>query len=430
MTGACTMAVMPLLVAASPTVRPAMPVPTPIFSSSRRGGFRAVGAACAALGLGGCDRPPAGPPDASGGSAPAVENPARLTEWPLTRGGGDLSGRVACKVPRGPAVDWTFAAGAAVTSEAAMADGVVVFGDEDGNVHAVEFATRKELWLHKTEDTIEASPAIAGGRVFVGSNDGYFRALNLRDGKELWKIKGQEKFPTGAVIVSQPGVGEVVLVNGYDGSTRCLNPADGSERWTYPSADYINGSPAVLDGGLVAFGGCDAHVHVIRLTDGGLLRKIPTDAQIVRSMAGAGTWAYGINHADQLVAADTGTQALAWVYQNDDGQLLTSPGLDGQHVYVGSRDKHLHAVARSNGKPVWKFKTGGRVETPPLVFDDAVVIGSADGRLYAVDATGGDAVWRLDLGEAIAVAPVYAAERIIVGGNDGTLFVIRGGGGP
>ncbi len=83
--------------------------------------------------------------------------------------------------------------------------------------------------------------------------------------------------------------------------------------------------------------------------------------------------------------------------------------MDEERVYVGSRDKHLHAVDRLSGKLAWKFKTGGRVESSPLVFDDAVVFGSSDGRLYAVDKQDGHELWRLDLGEDLAVAPAFAA---------------------
>ena len=78
----------------------------------------------------------------------------------------------------------------------------------------------------------------------------------------------------------------------------------------------------------------------------------------------------------------------------------------------------------------WKFKTGGRVASSPLVFEDAVVFGSSDGRLYAVAKDDGRELWRLDLGEGLENAPAFAGGRIVIGGNDGTLFVIRGEAAP
>ena len=87
-------------------------------------------------------------------------------------------------------------------------------------------------------------------------------------------------------------------------------------------------------------------------------------------------------------------------------------------------------MERLSGKPAWKFKTGGRVESSPLVFDDAVVFGSSDGRLYALNPGDGSEIWRLDLGENLAAAPAFAAGRIVIGGAEGNVFVIQGGGTP
>lgn len=354
----------------------------------------------------------------------------RTQAWPMARGGRQLHGRVADRVPRQVAVEWTFAAKGAVTSEAAVSNGLVVFGTAEGAVVAVDLATRKQRWRLETQDTVEATPAIAAGRVFVGSNDGWFRALDILTGNEVWQLKGQEKFPTGGVVVASPdGTGEWILVNGYDGVTHCLRTQDGSEVWKYEAENYINGSPAVLDGGLVAFGGCDARIHVIRLMDGSPVNQVVSDAQIIRSLAAWGGTLYGVNYANQLLACEAQAAKPAWVLDNDDSQFLTSTGLDEARVYVGSRDKSLHAVDRLSGKPVWQFKTGGRVESAPLVFDDAVVFGSSDGRLYALDKHDGREIWRLDLGENLASAPAFAAGRIVIGGGEGTLFVIRGGDG-
>lgn len=365
-------------------------------------------------------------------SEPPASEPTswQTQEWPMTRGGKELQGRVNDRVPQHPKVGWTFRVKGAVASEAAVAKGVIVFGSDDGMVHAVDLKTKQERWRKETKDAVEATPAIVADRVFVGSNDNTFRALDLMTGEELWRIDGEEKFPTGAVPFTSPdGGGEWILVNGYDGVSRCLRTKDGSEVWKHETQDYINGSPAILDGGLMAFGGCDSVIHVVRLKDGGAVNQVKSDAQIIRSLAAWSGTVYGVNHANQLFAADVKADTLTWLYENDDAQFLTIPAVDGERVYVGSRDKYLHAVDRLSGKPAWKFKTGGRVESSPLAFDDAVVFGSSDGRLYAVDKQDGGEIWRLDLGENLANAPAFADGKIVIGGGDGTMFVIEEGAG-
>ncbi|MCF7731930.1 MAG: PQQ-binding-like beta-propeller repeat protein [Akkermansiaceae bacterium] len=366
--------------------------------------------------------PPAEPPAAASAEVPWTP------DWPMSRGGGRLNGRVAGPAPRQPVIEWTFQNTAAITSEAAIAEGLIVFGDTEGGIQAVEVATRKRRWQVATKDAVEATPAIAGGRVFAGSNDGVFRALDVGDGHLLWSIEGGDKFPTGATLTTGPDAsGPVLLVNGYDGVSHCLRPADGSEVWRHETNDYINGSPVLLDGGRIAFGGCDARLHMLLLKDGSAVGELESEAQIIRSLAAWGRTLYGVNYANQLLAAAWDASGPAWLYEADGNQFLTSPAADEERVYVGCRDKHLYAVDRLTGKLRWKFKTGGRVASAPLVFDDAVVFGSSDGRLYAVAVADGMELWRLELGEDLAVAPSHAGGRIVIGGGEGTLFVIRGG---
>ena len=222
----------------------------------------------------------------------------------MTRGGPQLQGRVPGPVPRQPVVEWTYRAKGAVSSEAAVANGLLVFGTDEGNVVAVDWQTHQLRWSVATQDAVEACPAIAADRVLAGSNDGQLRALDLATGNELWHLKSEDKFPTGATLVDSPETNEPwALVNGYDGVTHCLRVKDGSEVWQHAADNYINGSPAILDGGLVVFGGCDSAIHLIRLKDGSDLSQLATDAQIIRSLACWGDRLYGVNYANQLLAA-------------------------------------------------------------------------------------------------------------------------------
>ena len=353
--------------------------------------------------------------------------PPELTDWPITRGSPSLQGRVAAAVPKAPVIDWTFQLKSPGTAEAAVSDGAILVGDAMGILYCIDFETRKLRWKMETGDTIQAAPAISNGKVFVGSGDMNFYALDLKTGEKLWAIDGSDKFSSAASVVSAPdGSGVWILVNGYDGITRCLREEDGSIVWKYETKDFINGTPAVIDGRLIAFGGCDQVIHILNLTDGKLVNKIETDAQITNSVATIGTTVYSGNHANQLVAAETDAEKLTWIYQANDFPFFTSPAVDDRNVYIGSRDKSLHAIKRSEGTGAWTFKTGGRVESSPIAFDDGIVFGSSDGRLYSANPADGTELWRLDLGEDLTASPVYAEGRIIITGGDGTLFVIKG----
>lgn len=372
--------------------------------------------------LAACDRPQTiGTVEPS----PADATPATLTDWPITRGGPQLQGRIEASIFRSPAVEWSLELPSPVVAEAAVAEGTIIVGDVMGFIYCIDFETRAIRWSFETGDTIQAAPAISNGRVFVGSGDASFLALNLVTGEKLWSIEGGEKFSSAASIVTAAdGTTEWILVNGYDGISRCLLASDGSEVWTYKTDDYINGTPAVIDDRLIAFGGCDKIIHIINLADGALVNEVVTDAQITNSVATSGTTIYSGNHANQLIATEAEADSLTWIYDGGSFPFFTAPAVDEANVYIGSRDKSLHAVNRTTGTRAWTFSTGGRVESSPLAFDNAIVFGSSDGRLYAVDPADGQEIWRLDLGEDLTASPAYAQGRLIIGGGGGTLFII------
>lgn len=350
---------------------------------------------------------------------------ASLTDWPITRGGPTLQGRVPSPCPQKPTIEWTFKMESSGTAEAAVADGVILVGDVIGNLYCIEIESQKLRWKFETGDTIQAAPAISNGKVFVGSGDHQLYALDLKTGEKIWTLEGNDKFPSAPTVVTSPdGKTEWVLINGYDGTTRCLVAENGSLVWTYKTDDYINGTPAIIDDRLVAFGGCDKVIHIINLADGKLINEVVTDAQITNSVATSGSTIYCGNHANQLVATEAQAEALTWTYEASDFPFFTAPAIDNKNVYIGSRDKSLHAITRADGKRAWTFPTGGRVESSPIAFDDAIVFGSSDGRLYAANPSDGRELWRLDLGEDLTAPPIYAHGRLIIAGGDGTLFVI------
>ncbi|MBK1826794.1 PQQ-binding-like beta-propeller repeat protein [Haloferula rosea] len=382
-----------------------------------------TGASCSGiLLLASCDKSAAPPtPD---DVPPETTTEEASINWPVTRGAPSLQGYVDTKAPTAPRIEWTFELQSPSQSEAAVLDDTLVVGDLMGTVYALSLKDQKPLWTFETEDTIEAAPTIHDGRVFIGSSDQQFYALDLATGEKQWSIEGNEKFSSSANLL-ETAEGIRLLVNGYDGTTRCLNPEDGTEVWTYETQDYINGTPAIINGRHVAFGGCDSVLHVLDASTGTSAGQILTDAQITNSVATYGDMIYAGNYANQVVAAQVGSKELKWIYEGEDFPFFTAPAVDDQHVYIGCRDKSLHAIDRETGKQVWTFPTGGRVESSPIAFQDAIVFGSSDGRLYAADPATGKELWQLDLGEKLTASPVFAQDRLIIAGGGGTVFVIQ-----
>jgi outer membrane protein assembly factor BamB len=77
------------------------------------------------------------------------------------------------------------------------------------------------------------------------------------------------------------------------------------------------------------------------------------------------------------------------------GGRLTQATVSGGMAYVASIDAHtLHALGVKDGKEVWRYTTGGRIDSAPAVYRGRVIFGSADGRIYCLRATDGELVWR------------------------------------
>ncbi len=74
---------------------------------------------------------------------------------------------------------------------------------------------------------------------------------------------------------------------------------------------------------------------------------------------------------------------------------LTAPVAAGGWVYVASIDTHtVHALDAETGEQAWQFTAGGRIDSPPTVWNGCVLFGSADGWVYCLRAADGALAWR------------------------------------
>jgi len=77
------------------------------------------------------------------------------------------------------------------------------------------------------------------------------------------------------------------------------------------------------------------------------------------------------------------------------GGKLSSVVVAGGKLLVASVDEHtVHALDARTGKPMWSYTAGGRVDSPPTVYQGRAIFGSADGYVYCVRADDGELIWR------------------------------------
>jgi outer membrane protein assembly factor BamB len=86
---------------------------------------------------------------------------------------------------------------------------------------------------------------------------------------------------------------------------------------------------------------------------------------------------------------------LKRVWQADLGGKLSSVVVAGGKLFVAAVDAHtVHALDAASGKPAWSYTAGGRVDSPPTIYQGRALFGSADGWVYCLRAADGALIWR------------------------------------
>jgi hypothetical protein len=86
---------------------------------------------------------------------------------------------------------------------------------------------------------------------------------------------------------------------------------------------------------------------------------------------------------------------LKRAWQTELGGRLSSLVIAADMVLLASVDTHtVHALDAATGIPVWSYTTGGRVDSPPTIFQGKALFGSADGWVYCLRVSDGELMWR------------------------------------
>ncbi|MHC4599559.1 MAG: outer membrane protein assembly factor BamB family protein [Planctomycetota bacterium] len=116
----------------------------------------------------------------------------------------------------------------------------------------------------------------------------------------------------------------------------------------------------------------------------------------------------------KVYALEGFTGKVTWTYKTGQ-QLLCSPYVWKDHIYVGGQDHTLHCLNRYGGPPPeWLFPTGGPIEMTPSADEDFVYVRAEDvldeyglpedSYLYAVEHKSGKLRWRFRRGVRMLIS--------------------------
>ena len=202
-------------------------------------------------------------------------------------------------------------------------------------------------------------------------------------GKAAWTFK------TGSEVKSSPVVvGDKVLIGSYDAHLYALGAKDGKLAWKVQTEGYVHATPAVVDG-IAYIAGCDevlrAHPRRRRQGDVHACRRAPTPAPHRRFTTATPTTAPMRTKCWRSIST---AKKIVWRYKHPQRNFpfYSSPAISGDRLFVGGRDKMLHALDLKTGKSLWTVMTRARIDSSPVVSGGSVYVGSSDGKLYVVDA--------------------------------------------
>jgi eukaryotic-like serine/threonine-protein kinase len=97
-------------------------------------------------------------------------------------------------------------------------------------------------------------------------------------------------------------------------------------------------------------------------------------------------------------------------------EIISSPSVKDNVLYVGGRDSCIHAIDCGTGQILWKRKTGGWVDASPLIDANRLITGSRDSTIYALKRTSGEVLGRWTAGLQLS-SPVITSEGTLLSGR-------------
>jgi outer membrane protein assembly factor BamB len=114
---------------------------------------------------------------------------------------------------------WTYYPGSGMESNVVVADGIVYLRDNNGTVHAVSAADKKQLWSRTATATGIYGPAVAGGRVYYTTALA-LQALDAKSGAPVWAFsvpRGRQRLRLHRQLRRRPvrGAGVTGVTGGH-----------------------------------------------------------------------------------------------------------------------------------------------------------------------------------------------------------------------
>jgi outer membrane protein assembly factor BamB len=205
---------------------------------------------------------------------------------------------------------WTFEGKKPIRSAAAVADGVVYFGNSANELYAIDAASGASRWAEpfKVGEDVMSRPVVAGGRVFVCSRDNYAYGADAKSGKGLWRAR--VPYPTREM---SPAVSGQMLIVPTEHAILGMLAASGGVRWQYLVKSTVTTSVAAGER-YVYFGTKEGEFYCIDVRGQEVWKK-DLGERIYSQPAISGDTVFVGTIGGTVYGFDAGKGDLQWRYQ-------------------------------------------------------------------------------------------------------------------
>ncbi len=141
---------------------------------------------------------------------------------------------------------WKTSTNSAVHSSPSMNDGVIVFGNDDGELIGISSKEGKILYHEKIGSSFFCGTAVSDDAAYVGNDNGNLYAVELATGKVKWH------FESGARIMMTPSVtASEIYFGNLKGDLFCLDKNSGKLKWSTSTGGVLKATPYAAENLLV-----------------------------------------------------------------------------------------------------------------------------------------------------------------------------------
>lgn len=288
----------------------------------------------------------------------------------------------------------------------------------------------KAVWTYQSPANVISTPAVMNNKLVVfGNQNGTVEALDTETGKKKWQ------FQTGGGVFSSPAVtNDRVVFGSADGAVYCIDPS-GKQLWKYQTAAAVLGSPLIKDG-VAYIGGSDHHYRALDIRNGtiifdydGLEGPVMSKPVVSNNILFFSAW------DTYLYAYDLTKKALLWKWSNGSPVINFSPAacipvVKNDVVYVVAPDRYLSAIDIATGKTLWRTNEATVRESIGISEDGKMLYGKTMQDTIVAFYTGRDKpqlAWKMHVGYGYEHAPSMLVEKegkLFFGTRNGVVYAI------